>query len=333
VDGTFALIYIFLAEKLMSFNNPNVLYLMPLLVLFWFFIRIKKNHVEDFFSPYVLKKIQINSNTFTPANRLKILLISLVFMLLALANPVVENGKITVKKQLSDLIIALDISKSMLASDIYPNRFEFAKNRLIQSLDNLKNIRIGVIGFANQSFLVAPLTDDFLSLKTLIKNLNIDNISLTGTHIFSALKTANNLLDNNTKKQVLLLTDGGDSKDFQASIQYAVAQKIKVFVFDISTKNGTTLKNKSGILKDKSGNIVIVKENPNIERLAVDTNGQYLKYSLDSTDLSKFINRFKSNSNAKDITINHQSLLFQYPLVLSLFLLFFVFFSPPSRRP
>jgi Ca-activated chloride channel family protein len=330
--SVFIIFNLFLAEKLMIFGNPNILYLFILLVFFWFFIKVKKNNIEDFFSKHVLEKIQVSSGSSSPNNRLKILLVSLAFMLIALANPQIQNGEVKVEKQSSDLIVAIDISKSMMAEDVYPNRFEFAKNKLSQSLDYLKNIRIGVIGFANQSFLVAPLTDDFLSLKTLIKNLSINNINLTGTHIFGALKVANNLLNDNTKKQVLLLTDGGENKEFKSSIQYAKKQGIKVFVFDISTKNGTTLKNKNGILKDKLGNIVIVKENLNIKKLTKNTGGKYLKYSLNSSDLSTFINQFKSHSNAKSIVIKQQQALFYYPLALSLLLLFFVFFSTPRRR-
>jgi hypothetical protein len=181
---------IFLEKKLMSFENPNFLFLIILPAVLWFFIKSKSLNIESFFSKEVLEKISVSKHSSSPALRLKLLILSIIFMIFAISRPVINNGEVELEKQLSELIIAVDISKSMLVSDIYPNRFEFAKNKLITSLDDLKNIQIGVIGFADQSFLVSPLTDDFLSLKTLITNLNIGNINLSGTNILSAVQTA-----------------------------------------------------------------------------------------------------------------------------------------------
>jgi Ca-activated chloride channel family protein len=321
----------------MSFENPNFLFLIILPTILWFFIKSKSLNIESFFSKEVLEKISVSKHSSSPALRLKLLILSIIFMIFAISRPVINNGEVELEKQLSELIIAVDISKSMLVSDVYPNRFEFAKNKLITSLDDLKNIQIGVIGFADQSFLVSPLTDDFLSLKTLITNLNIGNINLSSTNILSAVETANDLLQNdkesentNKNKQILLLTDGGDNDDFIEVINYAKDNNIAVFIFDISSKKGGILEDENGALKDKNGNIVILKENLNIKNLTNKTNGKYKKYSLKNNDLTNFIESFKAQSSTKKITKKRNQELFYFPVILALIFSLLAFFSTPK---
>jgi Ca-activated chloride channel homolog len=315
----------------MGFEQIELLYLIIPVALLWFFIHSKNSHIEDLFSPAVLEKISLNNHKISTKTRLKLLLLSMVLMIVALSKPALESGEIKLNKQLSDIVVAIDMSKSMLANDIYPNRFEFAKNKLQTSLDEIKNTRIGVLGFANQAFLISPLTDDFHSLKFLIKNLRLDSISLTGTNISNILKSANDLFGNSSKKQLLLLTDGGDSNDFSEEIDYANDQNIQVFIFDIATERGSSIHTEAGALEDDYGNLVIVKNNPYIKKLANKTQGDYLKYSLDNNDLSQFVNKFKQLSSSKNTSIVQKRQLFYYPITLALVLLFFAFFSLPRK--
>ncbi|MDG2395767.1 VWA domain-containing protein [Candidatus Thioglobus sp.] len=315
----------------MVFEQIELLYLIIPVALLWFFIHSKNSHIEDLFSTAVLAKISLNNHKISTKTRLRLLLLSMALMIVALSKPALESGEIKLNKQLSDVIVAIDMSKSMLANDIYPNRFEFAKNKLQISLDEIKNTRIGILGFANQAFLISPLTDDFNSLKFLIKNLRLDSISLTGTNISNILKSANDLFGNSSNKQLLLLTDGGDSNDFSEEIDYANEQNIQVFIFDIASERGSSIHTESGALEDDYGNLVIVKENPNIIKLANKTQGSYLKYSLNNQDLSNFVNGFKQHASSKNTSIVQKRQLFYYPLTLALILSFFAFFSLPKK--
>jgi len=315
----------------MVFEQIELLYLIIPVALLWFFIHNNNSHVEDLFSTAVLTKISLNHHKISTKTRLRLLLLSMALIIVALSKPALESGEIKLNKQLSDVIVAIDMSKSMLANDIYPNRFEFAKNKLQISLDEIKNTRIGILGFANQAFLISPLTDDFNSLKFLIKNLRLDSISLTGTNISNILKSANDLFGNSSNKQLLLLTDGGDSNDFSEEIDYANEQNIQVFIFDIASERGSSIHTEAGALEDDYGNLVIVKENPNIIKLANKTQGSYLKYSLNNQDLSNFVNKFKQHASSKNTSIVQKRQLFYYPLTLALVLSFFAFFSLPRK--
>ena len=315
----------------MGFEQVELLYLTIPVVLLWFFIHSKNNSIEALFSAEVLEKISLNNHKISTKIRLRLLLLSMILILIALSKPTLESGEIKVNKRLSDLVVAIDMSKSMLANDIYPNRFEFAKNKLLNSFDGIKNTRIAMLGFANQAFLISPLTDDLSSLKFLIKNLYLDSISLTGTNILNILQSSNDLFGGALNKQVLLLTDGGDNDNFDKEIDYANEHNIQVFIFDITSERGSSIQTEEGALEDAYGNLVIVRENLNIKNLANQTQGKYLKYSLNNDDLSKFINTFKRLSSSKNISITQKQQLFYYPLILALILLFSAFFSLPKK--
>lgn len=315
----------------MDFEQVELLYLMIPVVVLWFFIRYKKNNIESLFAPEVLEKICLNKHSSTLKMRLRFLLLAVILILLSLSQPILKESEVKVRKYSSNLVIAIDMSKSMLANDVYPNRFELAKHKLLTSLDKINDKRIAILGFTSQSFLVSPLTDDFYSLKFLIKNLLTDGIDATGTNLFNVLHSANNLLDETSNKQILLLTDGSDNNNFDKEIAYANKHNLQIFIFDTASESGGSIQTKNGLLKDNNKNIVYVKENPDIKKLALQTQGKYLKYSLNNNDLLNFINTFKKYDSSKDIKINHKQQLFYYPLLLALILLFLAFFSPPSK--
>ncbi|SMM99726.1 BatB [uncultured Candidatus Thioglobus sp.] len=314
----------------MEFQQITALYFIAPVLLLWFFVGNISTGIGALFAPEVLAKITVNKHAISPKIRLKFLLLSMILMLVALGRPSLLSGEIEVKRKLSDLVVAIDMSASMLADDIYPNRFEFAKNKLLTNIDKLENVRIGLLGFASQAFLISPLSDDLSSLQFLIKNLRLDGIR-KGTNFISVMQAANDLLGKTNNKQLLLLTDGGEG-DFEKEINYANTHKIKIFIYDITTKKGGIINIEGDVLKDDTGNIVIARENQNIKNLSKKTDGGYLKYSLNSEDLFSFINRFKQKTSNKSISVKQFKELFYYPLAVALLLLLMVFFSLPRRR-
>ncbi|SHN92024.1 vWA domain-containing protein [bacterium endosymbiont of Bathymodiolus sp. 5 South] len=316
----------------MDFEQIELLYTLILVAILWFFIHHKTSNLEALFAPEVLEKISLDKHGMRLKTRLKLLLLSIILILLALSQPTLDKGEIKIKKHLSDLVVAMDMSYSMLANDVYPSRFEFAKNKLLHSLDKIRDRQVAILGFTSQTFLISPLTDDFSSLKFLIKNLRTDSINLKGTDIRNLLQAASDLTGTTKNKQILLLTDGGDDANFKEAIAYAIKHNLQIFIFDIASKSGGSMRTENGLLKDQDNNIVVVRENPNIKTLAMQTGGKYLKYSLNNNDLSDFINTFDRHNNSKEVKINQKRQLFYYPLLLALLLLFVVFFSLP-RKP
>ncbi|MGB5791994.1 VWA domain-containing protein [Poseidonibacter sp.] len=155
----------------MQFLYPNVLFLMLLPAFILMFLLLKKQTLlTQHFSKQILEKLSIKNQYLSSKSRTFILFLSLFCMIIALSRPV-SNEKIHESKQeLIPILIAIDVSKSMLANDIYPNRLEFARKKVLDIIDNQTNFAIGVILFAKSSFILSPLTQDFISLKTLVNN-------------------------------------------------------------------------------------------------------------------------------------------------------------------
>ena len=319
----------------MQFLYINVIYLMliPVFILM-FLILTKKNSFDKYFSKDILEKLCVSSEYFSNKSRNIILFISLIFMIIALSRPVANEKQQELKQELNALVIAIDISKSMKASDIYPNRLEFAKKKLLDIIEISKTNAIAVVLFAKSSFILSPLTQDFTSLKILIENLdtgiNFDN----GTNIYSTLETTNKLLKNYKNKNLILLSDGGDKKEFTEEITFAKKNNISIYTIATATKQGAAIKQDDGnYLTDKNKNIVTVKLNEDIKNLSLETNAAYINYSLDSNDINQILNEINSKSKKeefKDQRFKTYTELFYYPLGLAIFLLLIAFSSLPK---
>ena len=321
----------------MNFVYYKVLFLMliPSFILMYF-ILTKQNKLENYFSKTALNKLSISNQYFSNKTRNIILFLSLIFMIIALARPVTNEKINNSETSLTPIIIAIDVSKSMKAVDLFPNRLEFAKQKLLNILDNSKTEAIGVILFAKSSFLLSPVTEDFNSLKILIKNLdtgiNFDN----GTNIYSTLETTNKLLKNYSNKNLLLLTDGGDKENFDEEINFANKNGIKIYTLALATSNGSAIKEENGnYLTTKDGKIVNVKLNSKIKDLSLKTDGGYIEYSLDNKDIEQILNDINSKSNKEKFEERKYKTyteLFYYPLAIAIFLLLIAFSSMPTLK-
>ena len=321
----------------MNFVYYKVLFLMliPSFILMYF-ILTKQNKLENYFSKTALNKLSISNQYFSNKTRNIILFLSLIFMIIALARPVTNEKINNSETSLTPIIIAIDVSKSMKAVDLFPNRLEFAKQKLLNILDNSKTEAIGVILFAKSSFLLSPVTEDFNSLKILIKNLdtgiNFDN----GTNIYSTLESTNKLLKNYSNKNLLLLTDGGDKENFDEEINFANKNGIKIYTLALATSNGSAIKEENGnYLTTKDGKIVNVKLNSKIKDLSLKTDGGYIEYSLDNKDIEQILDDINSKSNKEKFEERKYKTyteLFYYPLAIAIFLLLIAFSSMPSLK-
>ena len=319
----------------MRFENIEYLTLLIIPLLLLFILKSSGVNLEQYFSKELLAKMQKKGSGLSKRVRAWLLLLALVFGIVALARPVIDNGEITVKREYINVVTAFDISQSMLASDVYPNRLEFSKQKFFEMIKDFKKARIGVIGFSSRAFLISPLTSDFATLKYLVKNMNLDYISLKGTNILEPLRVTNEQLKSSKNKALLIFTDGGDSKDFSKEIAYAKEKGIKVFVYAVATKKGDVIKTKDGVMKDRNGNIVITKLNSSIKELALKSGGAYMEYSLKKGDVKVLADAIKANFKAKSSgksVIKDTKELFVYPLSLALLFLFIGLFSLPRRK-
>ena len=318
---------------MLSFNNSEFLWLLLLLAPLAYYMRANGDALSGLFSKEVRSRVVLSGRGFSKKVKSLLMLLSLAFLLVALARPQVENGEVKVKSSFINVITGIDMSKSMFANDVYPTRFAFAQQKFLGSLGYFKNTKVALMGFSSQTFLISPLTEDFSSLKFLTKNMRPEYLSLAGTDILATLSSANEMFGEEKKKILLLFTDGGDQKEFEKEIAYAKAHNIVVYIYNIGTTKGGVIKEKSGVLKDKEGNIVVVKRTDNIKTLALKTGGAYLNYSLAKDDIKLLIDTIQAQCKAKEeqrSTIRDTKELFYYPLSVAILLLFTALFSLQS---
>jgi Ca-activated chloride channel family protein len=223
----------------MTFLYPYAFLLLGFLPLFF----KKENKIN------INPKIILNKES----NRFKkiFLAIGYIFLVIALARPVTDKKEISTNMNLKKVALALDISRSMLAEDVYPNRLEFAKHKMNQFIDKF-NGEIAILGFSNSTFLISPYTTDKDTLKYLLNNINENYITSSGTDLQNLINTAKKM----GYKDLVVFTDGGDVKNLDT-------KGINLYALLIGTKQGAPIKLKNGSLLMHNGKVVIVKRDDN----------------------------------------------------------------------
>lgn len=320
----------------MTFLHPEFFYymLLPLFILFGLLLT-QKEPIATFFSQEVIDKLRVNSNTLTLKARNGLFFLIGLLMIVALAQPVIQDGVIEVKAKSADIMIAMDISDSMLAEDVYPNRLKLAKHKAIEMLGSANQDRVGVIAFAKGSFLVSPLSFDHSAVKFLLSNLNTDSITEKGTNISSMLEVVNQSMAKDVRKYILLLSDGGDKDDFSDEIALAKKYNITVFVLGVGTKKGAPVKQSDGSFIKQNGKIIISKLNEHIADLAVKSGGVYIQNTNSNRDINAMLKEIEKHSDKKELKsedVQKYIPLFYYPVGFALFLLLIATSSMSKRE-
>ncbi len=319
----------------MTFIHPQFLWLLPIVFILFYFILTQKEHHELFFSNEVLDRLRVTTNMLTLKARNALFLLMIVFIIVALAGPAIEEGSVKVQAKSADIMVALDISDSMLAEDVYPNRLALAKEKILDLLQKSPQERIGIMGFARDAYLVSPLSFDHASVAFLVKQLNTDSITEKGTDFEQLLFSASKLLSKNEQKYLLVLTDGGDEDDFADAIAYAKEEGIKIFVLGMGKDEGVPIVDtRNGGYVKQNGSIILTRLNEEVSELALQTGGSYIEAIASNEDVDAMISEMHAKTKRK--TLKEEEVmqyipLFYYPLGMAM-LLFLIATSSMSKR-
>ena len=271
--------------------------------------------------------------------------LGVLFLILALAGPQAGTRLEPVKITGSDIYIAIDLSRSMRAEDIRPNRIERAKIDAIELVKSLQGDRVGLILFAGDAFVQCPLTTDYDAVITFLKSIDTDTAVSSGTSLFSPLEVALSAITPEEEKYsiVLLLTDGENTGEVNDRVLRQLQQRnIKVFSIGIATKDGAPIPlfdetgRRTGYKKDTSGKVVISKlGDDQLTEIARRTNGYFIEAGRGLNDIGKFIatvNEMKKREiETKRYSVYEER--FQVPLGLGiLFLIVFALTSVKTKR-
>jgi Ca-activated chloride channel family protein len=279
----------------MRFGEPLYLYLIlliPLLIGFIVWAEKKRKILSSqFVDASLLSKLTNPQAVKQRRTKIKLLIWGILFLMIALAQPRWGFQWQDLKQRGVDIVVALDVSNSMRATDIKPSRLERAKYKVTDLLRMLKGDRVGVVAFAGTSFLHCPLTLDYQAAEMFLSALDTDLIPLQGTALGHAIETSIQAFSTTEKKSkaILLITDGEDHEGaVLKAIKKAKKEGVKIFVIGIGRDEGVPVPDPKGggFKRNQSGEIVLSKINePLLEKIAVDTGGAYVRSVLGDMDL------------------------------------------------
>lgn len=255
-----------------------------MIVLYQFLLKWKKNTIKKIGDQVLVNQL---IRDYSPAKfGLKFLLFSLAFaiVVIALANPRSPKGSSSVKRNGIDVMIALDVSKSMLAEDIKPSRLERAKQVLAKLIDKLDDDKVGIVVFAGRAYLQMPLTTDHSAAKMYLSSATPEVVPTQGTVIKDALKMCYSAFNSQQKKykSIILISDGEDHDEGAMKYAKSLAEEgVMINTIGIGSPGGSTIMDNetNDYKKDANGNIVISKLNEEeLQKIAENGNGVYQRF-------------------------------------------------------
>ena len=318
----------------MTFLHPEFLYLMlpPVLILFYF-ILTQKEPTAALFGSRVYERLRVNEKRLSLRQRNIIYLIVFILLIAAMAQPAIEEATVRVKAPDRELTVAIDISASMQTDDLYPSRLAVAREKLLELIDRSQAERIGVLAFGKDVYVVSPPSGDKAALRQMLESFEPDAYAEKGTDIMALLAAANSVMQSAPPRILLLLTDGGDRRDFSEAAAYAKANGIRLFILGTATPEGGPLM-VDGRPVMKEGKAVETALNPALRALAESTGGLYLSAAIGSSDVTALLAALRARAEregdgAKEVKRYGQ--LYILPLGFALFLIL-VANSSMSRR-
>ena len=320
-----------------------VLLVIPaLLLVFWFNARWRKKVLKQLGDANILQNLMPTLSTVLPRWKRLLFTLGLVFVLVGMANPQIGTKYEEVKREGFELMICLDVSNSMLAEDLTPNRLERAKQAISRLVDRLKNDKIGIVVFAGEAYIQLPMTVDHSAAKLFLRSIDTDVVSTQGTAIGKAVELAMSSFSTNSKanKSIIVITDGENHEDDALNqAAAAVEEGIKVHTIGIGSLDGTPIPmykrgRMLGYRKDREGNTVVTKLNETmLQQIAASGEGTYVRANNSRTGLNALMDELegmeREEFDSKMFTSYEDR--FQYFIAVALLLLLIEVLLP-SRK-
>ena len=267
------------------FENPIFLYfliIIPVLVAVrFFFDRRRLKRVKRFGDPELVGQMMEDVSKYRPKVKFWLLTAALTLIIIMLARPQMGTRISRDKRQGIEAIICMDISNSMLATDVVPSRLAKSKLLVENMVDKFVNDKVGLIVYAGDAFVQLPITSDYVSAKMFMHSINPSLIASQGTDIAAAINLAmlSFTPDEKAGKAIIVITDGEDHEGYALEAAKAAKDKgVKVFMLGVGSANGAPIKMRDGsYLKDNTGETVITRLNEEMcKQIAEAGSGTYI---------------------------------------------------------
>lgn len=274
------------------FEEPSYLYfllLLPLLLVFYLYSNYhRRKAIRKFGDPELLKQLMPAASKYRPDVKFSLVLVAIGLFAVLLARPQFGSKLETVKRQGVEVIIALDISNSMLAEDVQPSRLQKAKRLVAQLVDKMQNDKVGMIVFAGDAFTQLPITSDYISAKMFLETIDPSLISKQGTAVGAAINLAIRSFtpQEGVGRTIIVITDGENHEGGVIEAARAAVEKgIQVNVLGVGMPEGAPIPimGTNDYRRDRDGNVVVTCLNEQMcQEIAKTGNGIYVR--VDNTN-------------------------------------------------
>jgi Ca-activated chloride channel family protein len=326
----------------MQFAHPQLLWLLlvipPALVgFFWWALRVRQKLLAQFIQARLLSALTVGVSPARQKVRFALVTLAVAFLIVTLARLQYGYDKVEVQQKGLDIVMAVDTSKSMLATDIAPNRLTRAKLAALELMQAAKTDRLGLVAFAGDAFLECPLTIDNTAFQQSVQALDVNTIPQGGTALAAAIRTALTAFKETSHHRALVLFTDGEDNDEGAleAAQNAAKEGLKIFTVGIGTAAGDMIRvadanGNTDYVRDEQGQVVKSHLNENLlKQIAVATGGYYLPLRPETVDVlyEKCLAPLpKTESSEKLVRQYHEQ--FQWPLAVAILLLLAEMFLP-----
>lgn len=288
---------------MLRFEDPIYLWMLliiPILVLVRFIVwQKRKRNLRKFGEPSLLKEMMPDVSKYRPTIKFCLLLSAITILIFMIARPQVGSKISHEKREGIEVLIALDISNSMLAQDVIPSRLEKSKLLIEDLVDHFTNDKVGLVVFAGDAFVQLPITNDYVSAKMFLQNINPSLITTQGTDLARAISLSQSCFTQREHigRAIIVITDGEDHEGGALeAAREAYKKGINVFILGVGTSKGAPIPDgNGGYLKDNSGQTVLSALNEQMcQQVAKAGNGVYIHVD-NTSDAQEKINKELSN--------------------------------------
>lgn len=324
------------------FANIELLYLLlavpAMAVLFEVMIRKRGQMMARFGSANAVKRLAPEVSV--ARLRVKFWLFAVAFALLvvAAARPQMGSKLREVEREGVEIMVALDVSNSMLASDFSPNRLERTKYAVSRVIEGLSEERIGVVVFAGDAYVQLPITSDYLTARNFVERISPTQVTKQGTAIGAALDLATSAFssDSEGSRVVILVTDGENHEDDALKAAERAAERgVKVYTIGIGTPEGAPINIDGDFIRDSEGEIVVSKlDETTLQKIAATTEGAYIRATSASVGVQEIVDMINRTEKTKFKTeiFEEYNEKYRIPLIAALVLLLVEFVVLPRRN-
>ncbi|MDR2935739.1 MAG: VWA domain-containing protein [Rikenellaceae bacterium] len=306
------------------FESPEFLLILaaiPLLATIFVLARIgARRRLARFGNPTTLRPLMSEASPRRVRNKFILLAIAIGLVVAALARPQFGSKLRESTSQAAEIILAVDVSNSMLAEDFSPNRLEQAKYAITRLLGQMTKDRIGLVVFAGKAYVQLPLTADYTTARNFVKNLSPTMVSHQGTAIGAAIDLAATSFSSGTEESraLIIISDGENHEDdVVTAARRASETGIRIYTIGMGTPEGAPLRIGGQMLHDEEGNLVVSKlDEKTLEEIAITTGGAYIRASNQSVGLNEIVTEIDQMEKKRATALSFSDFNDQFPHLL-----------------